>query len=288
MLRPRLDWAKRDSDTGDDLGEQEWRKRGIFAGRKILIHASVDPASDAPLRAFIDVGNYPSNNFHFAWLDPHLRGEGLWTYEALLAVLNGPVSQNCLALARTRNNPTDLIESIPIPRLDRESIGAITREVSAILRIAPSNSEACTERLKALDRRTLTFYPLSKWERESFWERVHGGMPREDYPAWTDQPWPVHGVVEAVREADEKGPATIRIRVPAFRRGAQIYDGPIPPEMPGWAMVEGIEFQAEIPWSDAEACRFDPSKVQRFRPLPFAYEARQRSQRTRAQRRRKP
>jgi hypothetical protein len=205
----------------------------------------------------------------------------------LLAVLNGSVSQVWLALARTLNNPTDLIESIPVPRLDRRSIDAITREASAILRIDPVESETRTKRLEALDRRILALYPLSEWEQELFWEAVHGGSQHEDRPVWTDAPWPVHGVVEAIREASEEGPATVRIRVPGFRRGAQIYDGPIPPEMPGWAMVEGIEFQAEIPRPDAEACRFDPLKVQRFRPLPFAYESRQRDERTRGQRGRK-
>ncbi|MCY2990137.1 MAG: N-6 DNA methylase [Planctomycetota bacterium] len=273
MRWPRLEWATRDSNTGDELGEREWRKNGVFSGRKILIHKTADPASTRPLRAFIDVGHFPSDNFHFAWLDPRLPEGNSWTYEALLAILNAPVSQLCLSLARTRNNPTDVIESIPIPKLDRKSIIAISREVSAILAADADDNERRTARLESLDRQILGLYPLSEWEKDLLWHMVHGSVCQEDHPLWTDAPWPVHGVVEAIREADEDGPSTIRIRVPAFRRGAQIYGGPIPLEMPGWAMVAGIEFQAEIPWPDAEACVFDPLKVRRFRPLPFAYEA---------------
>ena len=153
-----------------------------------------------------------------------------------------------------------------------------------ILRIDPGDSETRTKRLESLDRQILALYPLTEWEKALFWDTVQGGSRHEDRPTWTDEPWPLHGVVEAIRVANEKGPATIRIRVPAFRRGAQIYDGPIPPDMPGWAMVEGIEFQAEIPWSDAEACHFDPFKVQQFRPLPFAHEARQKKGRARTRR----
>ena len=287
MRWPRLKWAKRDSNTGEELGEQEWRNNGVFAGRKILIHKTADPASTRPLRAFIDVGHFPSDNFHFAWLDPRLPEGSSWTYEALLAILNAPVSQLCLALARTINNPTDVIESIPVPRLDRKSISAISREVSAILAIDAGHSERRTERLESLDRRILGLYSLSEWERDLLWDTVHGSVCHEDRPHWTDEPWPVHGVVEEIRETDENGPATIRIRFPTFRRGAQIYDGPIPPAMPGWAMVAGIEFQAEIPWPDAEACLFDPMKVQRFRPLPFAHETSGKKGRRQAQRVRK-
>ena len=47
-------------------------------------------------------------------------------------------------------------------------------------------------------------------------------------------------------------------------------------------MVEGLEFQAEVPWPDAEACHFDPLKIRRFRPLPLAYEDRQKGRRARA------
>jgi hypothetical protein len=284
MKRARLEWAMRDSTTGENLPAAQWRTGGIFAGRKILIHKNVDPASARPLRAFIEVGHYPSDNFHFAWLDPTFPGGGLWNYEALLAALSSPVSQVCLALARTRNNPTDLIKSIPIPKLDRKAVDAITRQVLAILRLDPENATARTEAIQALDRQILALYPLSKWERDLLWHAVWDSARYENRRPWTDKPWPVNGVVEGIREADENGPATIRIRVPAFRRGSQIYDGPIPPEIPGWAMVEGLEFQAEIPWSDAEACRFDPLKIQRFRPLPFAHEGRQKRGRAQAER----
>ncbi len=65
---------------------------------------------------------------------------------------------------------------------------------------------------------------------------------------------------------------------------AQIYDGQIPLDMPGWAMVKGLEFQAEIPWPDAEACKFDRLKVRRFRPLPLAYQDRQKGRRASAER----
>jgi len=288
MERPRLRLAKLDCNTAHELKRKEWRRRGLFAGRKILIHEGVDPASARPLRAFIDVGHYPSNNFHVAWLDPRLPEGRFWTYEALLAVLSGPVSQLCLALARTRTNPTDLIETIPIPRLDRESIDEISAEASAMLRIDADDDEARTESLKGLDRRLLALYPLSEWEMDLVWQTVWSCAEQEARPVWTDEPWPVHGVVETIRETDENGPATVRIRIPGFRRGAQIYKGPIPPEMPGWAMVEGIEFQAEVPWSDAEACRFDPLAVQRFRPLPFSYEKRRKRDRPKAQPGRKP
>ena len=173
---------------------------------------------------------------------------------------------------RTRNNPTDVIESIPVPRLDRESIRAISREVSSILALNASDSERRKQRLESLDLQILELYPLSQSERDLLLAAVHGTERHEERPLWNDEPWPVHGVVEAIREADESGPAAVRIRLPEFRRGAQVYDGPIPPEMPGWAMVAGIEFQAEIPWPDAEASLFDAMRIQRFRPLPFAHE----------------
>jgi hypothetical protein len=194
------------------------------------------------------------------------------------------VSQACLALARTRNNPKDLIESIPIPRLDRKSIDAITAQGSAILRLDASDSEARTELLKSLDKQILASYQLSEWEKDLFWQVVWGDASQDVSPAWTEKLWPTHGLIETIREADESGPASIRIRVPGFRRGVQIYDGPIPPDMPGWAMVKGLEFQAEIPWSDAEACHLDPLKVQRFRPLLLSYEARKKMERASAER----
>ncbi len=182
MDRPREDWARRDSGTGKDLPAPEWRTRGIFAARKILIHKNVDPFAARPLRAFIDDGHYPSDNFHFAWLDPNLRGAGPWTYEALLAFLNAPVSQVCLALARTRNNPTDLIESIRIPRVDRKSLEMITAQVSAILRLDVSDGEARKELLAALDKQILAMYPLTEWERELFWQTVWGDTSQTSRP----------------------------------------------------------------------------------------------------------
>jgi hypothetical protein len=272
MERPRQEWAARDSDTGEVIEDDGWRKRGIFARRKILIHKNADPASPRPLRALIDQGHYPSTSFHFAWLNPSLTEGAFWTYEALLAVLNGPVSQVCLASARTRNKPVDLIQSIPVPRLGRKAIDAITSQASGILRLSAGESAKREALIKIIDKQILQYYPLSDAEIDLFWQAVWGNESKDSSHGWTDKPWPLHGTIEAVREADESGPASVRIRIPGFRRGAQLYQGPIPREMPGWAMVIGLEFQAEIPWSDAEASRFDPSKARGFRPLPFAYE----------------
>ena len=217
MRRSREKWAKRDSKTGEDLPDVEWRKRGVFAGQKILIQANFDPASGNPLRAFIDVGHYPSNNFHFVWLDARLQGRTPWTYEALLAILNAPVGQACLALARTRNNPTDLIKSIPVPRFDRESIDSITGLVSEILDHRPNENGVRIDLLMLLDMKILALYPLFEWERKLLLGTVWDSGSHPALADWTDKPWPIHGVIEEIREANENGPASIRIRVPGFR-----------------------------------------------------------------------
>ena len=122
MWRPRLKWAKKDSLTGAELPDFEWRTKGIFAGKKILARANMDPTGQSFLRGFIDTGHYPSNSFDFIWIDPKLAGDAGWNYEALLAIINGPICDAWMGVARTLTNPVDLLRRVPVPRLDQKQI----------------------------------------------------------------------------------------------------------------------------------------------------------------------
>ena len=67
----------------------------------------------------------------------------------------------------------------------------------------------------------LALYPLFEWERKLLLGTVWDSGSHPALADWTDKPWPIHGVIEEIREANENGPASIRIRVPGFRFGAQ-------------------------------------------------------------------
>jgi hypothetical protein len=270
MTWPRSRWAKMDSASGALLPGETWRRKGIFACKKILIRANMDPAGEAFCHGFIDSGHYPSNSFHFVWIDPRLPDAQGWNYEALLAIINGPVSDAWMGVARTINNPTDLLERLPVPRLTTQDRTRLAHSASEV--IGMPDGPARDQKLDALRKLVVCMYPLSAAERDRL-EKARSSCPAPDWHAsWVDESWPIHCIVESVEGPSEKSPPRIAIRVPGFRKASQPYFGPIPPEMPGWAIRVGAEFQAEIPFSDATANTFDPTRVRRFRPLPFAYE----------------
>jgi len=274
MEFPQLRWATRDARTGKELprDDREWRTRGLFTRKKVLIPNSFDPASSRTIRAFIDVGHYPSNNFHFVWIDPELPDSAHWTYEAVMAVLNAPVSQAWNSVARTRNNPLDLVAQTPFPRLDAEAIHRLSQKVSAIVGVLPEEAERRQCMIAEVDELVLSFYPLSSWERDQFRQLDRVKASASKTADWIEPGWPVHGTVQAVDLHSGTALPTITIRMPGLGPTAELYEGTIPPEMPGWALAAGIEFQAELPRSEVEAGRADPLKLRSFRPLPFAYE----------------
>ena len=270
MRWPRLRWAKRDSETGAELPDPDWRARGIFAGRKILVRANMDPTGRRFARGFIDTGHYPSNSFHFVWIDPRLSKHVKWNYEALLAIINGPVCDAWLSVARTLTNPVDLLRRVPVPKLDRGTIVAIAKMVRPLLRMTDPAARA--GRINDIRAAVLDLYPLSAADRKRIGAALSGLSSTSAETNWIDEAWPIHGVVESIGPPSAAGPAQIVICVPGFRQDRRQYAGDIPPAMPGWSLRAGAEFQAEIPWSDAQAGVFDPDRVRRFRPLPFAYE----------------
>jgi len=272
IRRPRHRWARTDSTTGEllEMGDPRWRETGIFAAKKILVRANMDPSSPYLTRGFIDVGHYPSNNFHWIWIDPTLSTAQGWDYEALLAIVNGRVAQAWVGTALTRNNPLDLVASVPVPVLARSQIEGLSRRVSAILECPPGADRE--RRIRHLEQEVLGLHGLSDSEIKRLSQVSRAGDTAPWGTAWIEEPWPIHGVVEATENGTVDQAAKIRIRIPGFKRSCQVYFGEVPHDMPGWAVREGIQFEAEVPWSDGEANRLDPRAVRRFRPLPFAYE----------------
>jgi len=268
--RSKEAWARRDSVTGAQLADPEWRERGIFAGRKIMVKSNMDPGSPRCVHAFLDAGHYPSDSFHFVWLDPGLRLSSEWEYETLLAFLNGPIAQAWMGTARTVNNPIDLLRQVPLPAVTRRELASIRRRVATIL--ACDDKGKRERNIADLEEAVLQLYPLSDLERALLraWLNEYEEEPRWDL-AWTEEPWTIHGIVESVDRVNDDASPRVSICIPGFRSSAQTYCGRVPADMPGWAIVPGCEFQAEIPWSDAESSIFAPDKVRRFRPLPFAH-----------------
>ena len=107
-------------------------------------------------------------------------------------------------MARTRNNPTDLIKSIPVPRFDRESIDSITGLVSEILDHRPNENGVRIDLLMLLDMKILALYPLFEWERKLLLGTVWDSGSHPALADWTDKPWPIHGVIEEIRRGQRK------------------------------------------------------------------------------------
>ncbi len=270
MQNPRIKWAKIDFVTGKQLPDNLWLSKGIFAGKKFLIHRTVDPATPRRVKCFVDIGHYPSDNFYFAWINPNLTSK--WAYEDLLAIINGPIAQAWIQMAGTRSIPVEMLKLIPIPKINKQQHKLLSQKVREVIK-SRNISDKYQEKLESLEKIVLDLYSLSNFEKKTILNAL-SNIPKPDWDlVWVDdEPWPIHGVVKHITKSTDKDNVWIEIKIPGFKQGLQKYNGPVPAEMPGWALRPGIEFQAEIPWSDGEANRFDPGKIRRFRPLPYAYE----------------
>jgi hypothetical protein len=272
LERPRLrELACIDARTGNPvpLTDGSWRVNGIFAHKKILVHKNQNASSLRRVKALIDTGHYASDSFHIVWIDPKSPVAKEWSYEELLAILNGPVAQAWMRFARTVNMPTNVLREIPLPRLDQASRESLRQKVANLLKLS---NEARIQAIDEIDELVLQAYSLSGPEKEQILATLKPPKAPVSDAAWVDErSWPMHGCVEKILEATDQFPVRVQIRILDFSTKKQIYVGEVPPEMPGWALVPNVEFEAEIPWSDAEKNEFDCRKVRRFRPLPFAY-----------------
>ena len=269
-IRPfHVSWNEQDIRYIEWPGKLRWPRtqlRAIFEtpNAKVLVNANRNSASPWRISAAIDrVGLFPSQGVHLIY--PKKDEISL---EELAAILNSSVANAWLdSRTRMRWINQQVLEDLPMPRLteaQRKEIIRLVQEAEA----APLFQ--FDSLFGPIDDLITAGYGLDlearKFLRDFMYKSGRGPFSK---PTPEDDRLPmlsVSGHVLAVSAGDR----SVRLWI----RGITSDDGtvvPIPPGMPGWALEQGVSFQAEMPRGNGMDVANFPSRLSKFKAVDFAY-----------------
>lgn len=285
------DW-RNDPDADHDYVDPSTAPRSregrqpLLRGPKLVVTSNTNRNSRSQLKvAFDDAGVFPEHNFKCLalredrsrmteWARTLVAREGdrsvlLW----LAAVLNNPLAHAWVATySPPRSTSIHVFMSLPVPstydpvipelvsqtrehgRLTGDFLRLTSEINSAVLRSYGLDASESSEVQRFLDGL------IDPWAESS--DRAH--IPqRRAYRR-------ISGTVVSVDVQSQ----TVSLDLPRYSRDV---GGPItlalPPEMPGWALREGVDFTCSVPTDcrDADELRKNPWLLRYFRLVPYSY-----------------
>ena len=252
---------------------------------KVLMNSARAPGNPWRIYAAIDeYGYFPSQNLHCV-----MPKDESVSLEELVAVLNSSVANAWVdSLNRKRWIDEGILRDMPFPVFTdfmRESIIAGVREVMAVKRrelVGSSKrypkASTIRELVKSIDDLVCDAFAVGDDGREMLGKYFAGyrrpGLEWNGYiqpivegtVAPNGRHWPVTGQVLQVDAEND----VLTLWVRGYNEEQPLQAG-IPESMPGWALRQGVTFQAEIPWESREWEQLIVSEVTNFRPLDFSY-----------------
>ena len=252
---------------------------------KVLVNANRAPGNPWRVYAAIDeIGYFPSQGFHCV-----IPNGELVSLEELVAVLNSSIANAWVnSLNRKRWIERRTLRVMPFPIFTdhvRESIIARVRKVMALKRgelVGSSKQHPKADTIRDLvnsiddlvcdafaigddGRKMLSDY-FAGYQRPGLEWNGYIQPIVQDSVAPNGRQWPITGQVSEVDAEND----VLTLWVRGYNE-EQPFRAGIPESMPGWALRQGVMFQAEIPWESRQSERLLVGEATNFRPLDFSY-----------------
>jgi type I restriction-modification system DNA methylase subunit len=284
-----LNWenqAKKYVDYSKKLLGPRMDREEQFLSPKVIFNATRSPGNPWRIYAAIDEsGFFPGKNLSCAVPEDA-------TLEEIAAVLNSQVINAWVySMIRTRNIDLSMLRELPFPRFkkhQRDEISSLVREISGIkkrqedtLLEDPNLMSSLREKILRVDSLISIAYGLTNKERKKIeglfygfsrpgneWKNYQQGRHKtDDSREKFSKCWTVIGSVIDVDVDRER----LKVWFRGLKEGSKTLWIPIGPQMPGWALREGVDFRADIPWESRETSNLAKVSLTNFQPLEVGY-----------------
>jgi len=284
------DWRKDPDDehdfvNPDTANEPRKYKRPLLHGPKLIVTRNTNRNATIQVKvAFDDTGVFPESNFYCLGLFDNSDSLDPWVRRLLsevdrsalllwiAAVMNSPVAQAWVAMCSPpRSSALDVFMSLPLPAYD-PVLPSLVRQTASLPRFSDDFSELVDE----INGEVLRSYGLTGADASGIQRYLESlTEPWAESPAHAHLPQnrPYRRISGTVVSIDVQGQRVV-FDLPRYSRDAR---GPIalplPRELPGWALREGIEFTCAVPTHcrDVSELLSDPWILRDFRAVPYSY-----------------
>ncbi len=284
------DWRKdpdneHDYVNPDTANELRKYKRPLLHGPKLIVTGNTNRNARIQVKvAFDDAGVFPESNLYCLGLFNNSGSLSPWVKRLLsefnrrdlllwiAAVMNSPVGQAWVAMCSPpRSSPLDVFMSLPLPAYDPALPGLVGHTASLA-----RTSDDFSELVNKINEEVLRSYGLTDADAADIQRYLDSlTKPWAESPAYAHLPQsrPYRRISGAVASIDVQG-QRVTLDLPRYSRDTS---GPIvlplPRELPGWALREGVKFSCSVPADcrDVSELLSDPWILRDFRLVPYSY-----------------
>ena len=285
------DWRKDPDDehdyvNPDTANKPRKYKRPLLHGPKLIVTSDTNRNSRLQVRvAFDDAGVFPEHHFYCLALSRDNQSHSPWARQLLLeveqrplllwlgGVLNSPISHAWVATcSTTRSSAIDVFMNLPLPASYDPIIPQMVEQTASF----PRESGDFANLVEQINGAVLRSYGLSGADAsdvQRFLESLTEPWAESPAHAHLPQSRPHRRISGTVASIDVQG-QRVTLELPRYsgETGGPIVL-PLPRELPGWALREGIEFTCSVPTDcrDVSELLSDPWILRDFRPVPYSY-----------------
>ncbi|MGO8897999.1 MAG: class I SAM-dependent DNA methyltransferase [Isosphaeraceae bacterium] len=270
----------------DTASEPRKYSRPLLHGPKLIVTSNTNRNARSQLRvAFDDAGVFPGHNFKCLGLHADRAKMTDWAGQLvsqvgdksvllwIAAIMNSPVAHAWIATySPPRSTAIRVFMTLPVPAVYDPVIAKLVEATGAVGR----QSDDFALLTSKINETVLSSYGLSAGEALDI-QRYLDSLIDPWAESLADAHIPKRGkyrrISGAVVSLDVRSQKAT-LDLPRYSRGA---GGPVilplPREMPGWALREGIEFTCAVPVEcrSVEELRGDPWLLRDFLPVPYSY-----------------
>jgi SAM-dependent methyltransferase len=270
----------------DTATEPRKYSRSLLHGPKLIVTSNTNRNARSQLRvAFDDAGVLPGHNFKCLGLFTERAKMSDWAVQLaaregersvllwIAAVMNSPIAHAWVATySPPRSTAIRVFMTLPIPTSYDPSVAILVEKTKAVGRNSGDHAVLTSK----INEAVLDSYGLSADESADVQKYLDSLID-----PWAESPSNAHvpkrgkyrrisGVVVSLDVLSQ----TVTLDMPRYSResGGPI-TVPLPREMPGWALREGVEFTCAVPAEcrSADELRKDPWLLRDFLPVPYSY-----------------